>query len=266
MPAQKRSLQLTDAYRRRLLSIGDRVERQARQAWPSIENFDGTDWPERTARLLTRAQTEAVRLTAGYLAAFLRSETGSGTVPAIDSRKYAGVSRDGRPLAEALVSPLIGVRSALKDGRGSSVALKLGLSRGLRTVRFEATQAARDALLDTIEADERFTDHQRAVAGTCAACMALSGTGGPQFEVHPGCQCVPMPVVRGVTQRVLLPTGAALFAAMAKEDQERAIGPEAAELVRSGDADLQDFVSHSSIATTDDYLTQKPVEEVAPQT
>src|SRR5689334_21560980 len=122
MPRSPQSLRLTEAYRSRLVSLGKRVEAEARVAWPTIEEFDGTDWPERTARSLTRAQTEAVRLTAGYLAAFLRSESGRGTAPAIDSRKYAGVSRDGRPLTEALESPLIGTRKALKDGRGPEVA------------------------------------------------------------------------------------------------------------------------------------------------
>src|SRR5687768_12736225 len=193
VPANARSLQLTDAYRRRLLAIGERVERTARQAWPRIEDFDGTAWPDYMAAQLTRAQIEGVRLTAGYLGAFLRSETGRGTAPAIDSRQYAGKSRDGRPLSEALVSPLIGVRAALKDGKPPSAALAVGLNRATRTVKFEAVQTPRDALLATVEADERLSGWQRNVAGTCAACMALSGSSGPRFEVHPGCECVPMP-------------------------------------------------------------------------
>lgn len=195
MPANPRSLQLTDAYRRRLVQIGNGVEAEARQRWPSIETLDASDWPEQMARSLTRAQTEAVRLTAGYLGAFLRLEGSRGTVPAIDSRKYAGKSRDGRPLAEALQSPLIGVRAALKDGHSPAGALKLGLVRGTRTVSFETVQAGRDALLETVEFDDRVLGWQRSVSGTCAACMALSGTSGPRFEVHPNCACVPMPTV-----------------------------------------------------------------------
>src|SRR5687767_6563420 len=115
MPQSQRSLQLTEAYRRRLLAIGNRVEARARELWPRIEEFDSTPWVERMAREVTRAQTEGVRLTTGYLTAFLRSEGARGTAPAISSKQFVGLSRDGRPIAEALESPLIGVRAALKQ-------------------------------------------------------------------------------------------------------------------------------------------------------
>lgn len=261
MPAQQRSLDVTNAYRRRLLSLGESVETTARQAWPRIEDFDTTPWAEFMAGEVARAQTSAVRLTAGYLGAFLRSETGRGTVPAIDSRRYAGLSRDGRPIRELLQSPLIAVRAGLKEGLSPAAALARGLHRARRSVKFEAVQAGRDALTNTLENDERFSGWQRNVAGTCAACMAFSGQGGPHFDVHPGCQCVPMPTVSGVRDRFPLPTGAALFAALSTQEQEAAIGAEAAALVREG-AELKDFVSHSQQATQDDFLTQKPVEEV----
>jgi hypothetical protein len=260
MPASPRSLRLTDLYRQRLLALSHRAEQTARQTWPRIEELDSTPWPNYMAGELARAQTQAVRLTAGYLGAFLRSETGRGTALAIDSRKYAGLSTDGRPLREALESPLIAVRAALKDGRVPAVALNVGLTRALRTVPFEAVQAGRDALRETIETDERFTGAQRSVAGTCAACMALSGE--PRYEVHPGCQCVFMPVVAGVAATIAIPTGAELFRSLSTRDQEKAIGAEPARLVRDGEADLKDFIDHSPQERRPDLLTQKPVEAV----
>jgi hypothetical protein len=261
--SNRRSLDLTDAYRTRLLHIGNGIEREARRRWPTIEQLDATDWPERLASELTLAQRQAIRLTAGYLGAYLRSETGRGTAPAIDSRQYAGLSRDGRPLNEALLSPLIGVRAKLKAGEPPNVALAYGLQRATRTVGFEATQAARDALIDAIAADERFEGFQRNVAGTCAACMALSGTSGPRFEVHPSCQCVPQPTVRGAADRFPLPTGASLFGALPRAEQDSAIGSEAAAAVREG-ADLKDFVGHSRLhSDTPDFITQAPIQEVA---
>lgn len=265
MPQNRRSLQLTDSYRVRLLWIGERAEALARHTWPSIEELDATDWPERTAASLTIAQTQAVRISAGYLAAYARSEGARGTVPATDSKKYAGLARDGRPLAEALTSPIIGVRSALKEGRTPEQALRLGLVRATRTVGFEAVQAGRDALTDAIEADDRFTGFQRSVAGTCAACMALSGD--PNAEVHPGCQCVSQPVVSGTRDRFPLPSGASLFAALSAPQKVAAVGAEAASLIEEGAADLKDFVGHSRLETdTPDYLTQKPAEAVQAST
>jgi hypothetical protein len=127
------------------------------------------------------------------LGAYLRSESGRGTVPAIDSRRYAGLSRDGRPLTEALQSPIIGVLSSLKRGDPPDKALALGLVRARRSASFEAVQTPREALLDAIEDNPRVEGFQRQVAGTCAACMALSGE--PNMEVHPGCQCMPVPRV-----------------------------------------------------------------------
>lgn len=262
MPHNPQSARLTDAYRARKRLIADRVERSAREAWPRIQDLDTTPWPDFMAAEVSRAQVEGIRLTAGYLGAFLRSETGKGTVPVIDSRRYAGQSRDGRPLSEALVSPLIGVRAKLKEGIPASAALAHGLQRALRMVGFEAMQTPRDALLDTISESDQFRGFERDVAGTCAACEALSGTGGPRFEVHPNCECEPSPLITALVNTSPLPTGAALFAAKTKAEQDASIGPEAAELVRGGHAELTDFVSHSPQAEQPDFITQKPVEQV----
>lgn len=262
MAASQRSLRLTDAYRRQLVSLAAGVEAQARELWPRIEDFDTSQWPEQMAATVARAQTRAVRLTSGYLGAYLRSETGKrGIAPAIDSRRYAGVSRDGRLLAEALRSPFIAVLGALADHRPADEALRIGLVKGVRFVGYETVQTSRDALADTVEADERFTGQRRSVSGTCAACMALSGT--PEMEVHPGCECVGQPVVAGVRDLFPLATGAALFRAMSPEEQDAKIGPEAAQLVREGDADLRDFVAHSKTESDQpNWITQKPAEDV----
>jgi hypothetical protein len=260
MPANQKSLRLVDAYRSRLLALSDRVETTARELWPRIEDLDGTTWPEQMASVVTRAQTEGVRLTAGYLAAYLRSESGRGTVPAIDSARYAGVSRDGRPLAEALRSPIIGVLSSLKQGDSPDKALALGLVRARRSVAFEAVQTPREALLDAIEEHPRIEGFQRQVAGTCGACMALSGE--PNMEVHPGCQCLPVPKVSGVATAIAIPTGTQLFRSLSTQQQDAAVGSQAAELIREGDADLKDFVAHSRQEERDDHITQRPVDQV----
>lgn len=130
-------------------------------------------------------------------------------------------------------------------------------------VAFEAMQTPRQALIDTIESDNRFKGFQRSVSGTCAACEALQGQGGPHFEVHPGCECSPQPIVRGVPNRFPLPTAAQLFASKTKEQQDEAIGQEAADLIRDGKADLKDFVGHSQQETQPDFLTQRPVSDVS---
>jgi hypothetical protein len=211
------------------------------------------------AQVVSRAQLEGVRLTAGFLAAYLRSESGKGTVPVIDSARYVGLSRDGRALSEALRSPIIGVLAALKEGKAPQEALNLGLVRARRSAGFEAIQTPRDALLDAIEENPRIEGFQRQVAGTCGACMALSGT--DNMDTHPGCVCFPVPKVVGVREAIAIPTGIDLFRSLTTQQQDQALGAEAAELVRGG-APLQDFVSHSKQSERDDLLTQAPVEDV----
>lgn len=116
MPAQRRSLALTDAYRERVLASRGRLQALAVQRWPTIDQLDGTVWPDRMAASVAQAQLAAVRATGAYLSLYLSSETGKRQRgPQIDARAYAGLSRDGRPLTESLRSPLIGVRFGLKE-------------------------------------------------------------------------------------------------------------------------------------------------------
>lgn len=250
MPAQRRSLAVTDAYRSRLLAIRSRVEREAARRFPSIDQLDATDFPERMAAVLSQAQAEAVRVTAGYLAAFLSSELGQRTRPvSVSSRDFVGLSRDGRPLEEALRSPLIGVKAKLAEGAEFEVAVAVGRNRAARMAEVDLMHAARAALEDAIERDDRLEGWERATAGTCGACAALSGTSGPHFQVHPNCQCVSQPVVRGVSNRFPLPTGAEIFQRLTREEQDAQYGAEKADALRKGDIQVADLVATTELAS-----------------
>lgn len=262
MPASPRSLQVVSQYRARLAQIRARTEAAARREWPSIETLDGTRWPERMAAVVGRAQTEATRATSAYLTAYLSTELGHRVraVP-VNARSYVGTARDGRPLAEALQSPVIGVRAALKDGKSPDEALAFGWNRAARMLEMDVMHTARTSLLDSIKADERFDGWQRATAGTCGACMALAGTSGTNFAVHPGCQCQPAPVVKGVPDLVPLLTGVEMFSRMTREEQDEQFGPEKAEALRAGEITLEDLVSRSRLVTDQpDYLTEAPLD------
>lgn len=260
MPASQRSLALTNAYRNRLLDIRWRTERGAIREFPSIDTLDTTEFVSKAARVVARGQIDAVRATAGYLAAYLSSELGR-RVPAValDTRKYAGLSRDGRPLDDALRSPLIGVLAKLKDGADPTEAVAYGRNRALRMVEVDLMHAARAALLDEIDRDDRIEGWQRATAGTCGACMALSGSGGARFEVHPGCQCTPQPVVRGVRDRFPLPTGEQMLEALSRAELVERFGEEKADKLAAGAA-LADLVERVQLETADDFISEAPAE------
>lgn len=262
MPRSQLSQNLTKAYRRRLDVFRIRVERSAVDRWPTLDGLGSSDWIERTAAQVEQAQTEAVRATAGYLAAFLSAELGQHTSgPAIDSAKYAGFGSDGRSLVESLQSPIVGIRAKLKGGSSVTDALAFGLDRAKRQVGMDFDAAHRNALLEAIDADDRFDGQQRVTSGTCGACLALSGT--PSTAVHPGCKCVSQPRVSGVADLFPVPTGSELFAQKSEAEQNDALGPKAAALVRAGVIELHDLVEHEELDSDQPaFITQRPVDRL----
>lgn len=260
LPHSPRSLQITRRYQQRVFAVRARVELQARRAWPTIQDLDGTRWPEQMSAVVSQAETEAIRAAAGYAQAFLTSELGRRVRgPAVDSRRYAGLSRDGRPLAEAFRSPLVTTLAALKQGVPAAEALALGLNKGARTVGVDFDHAHRSALLDAIDGDDRFSGWKRATTGTCGACLDASSD-EIHFEVHPGCQCVSEPTVRGVRDLAPRLTGMALFESMTPEHQDEALGPDVAELVRTGEVPLSRLKKRTPLETQEDFISQAPVE------
>jgi hypothetical protein len=268
MPAAESSLRITEAYRARVFAVRSNLERRAVGLWPTIDGLDDFTWTNKAAAATQQAQNTAVALTGAYLTAFLSSEVGTRTRgPILDTRRYSGLSRDGRPLQDALRSPMIGVRLKLKEGATPEEALAFGLGRAKRMVSVDYDHAHRTALLDGLAADERFQGWQRAVTGTCGACagdIAVEvSTNLPSIplQVHPNCQCVTEPVVRDRPQTVARATGQQLFDAKSPVEQDAMLGPEAAAAVREGKVALGDLVDKSKIETADDFITQKPLTE-----
>jgi hypothetical protein len=199
LPANPRTLQATEAYRRRVIGTRKALQGRAERLWPTIQQLDDTAWSAQMAAAVAQSQTEAVRITSGYLGAVLTLETGKRTAPPpIDPSRYAGLTRDGRTLSEAFQSPLIGVLGKLKEGGDYLDALKFGLNRATRMVGLEYDWSHHQSMMDAIAEDDRFVGWTRAVAGTCGACAAAAdGTVSQElhFEVHPSCQCVSEPEV-----------------------------------------------------------------------
>ena len=262
MAHNPRSPALTDAYRERLFSLRDVLEGSAERLWPRIEQLDGTEWPKRLAVQTEQAQATAVSLTAGYLGAFATSELGRPQRVQIDPAPYVGRSSDGQELAESFRSPLIGVLTALKKGTEPLGALEEGLVAARRLVGINFDAAHRRALVEAISADERFDGWSRALRGTCGACAGAAAglSHALYFPVHPGCQCVSEPSVRGLTNRFPRPTGAEIFNQKSRPEQDEMLGPEAAEAVRSGAVALPDLVAHSETDSDQpNWITQRPI-------
>lgn len=274
VPASPLSFAVTDAYRATVRTHRDATQAVCRSLWSriAVPTPDGVDLDAGYDLFLTTmvpslvaAQQRAVNASSGYLTAFLTSELNSPTV-ADTGDAQVGVSRDGRPVRDALMGPKWGVLRELKRGRDLADALRIGLNRAVRLVGMEVDSAARQSLQAGLIADDRIVGYQRAVQGTCGACLgAASGKFDPgdDFLVHPGCECYPEPVVKGVRDRNPRPTGALIFAAMTTAQQDEALGPTAAEAVRSGAIDLGELVKRARQKTTQPFITQQPDAAIA---
>jgi hypothetical protein len=263
VPRTKLALSLTDAYRERVQEIHRLLAAQAKLGWSRIDTDDlEASYPQWKALALaacSAAQREAVRVTNGYLTGFLTAELGEFSIARQPDGDYIGVYRDGGPIP--LDGPRITVLSLLKRGDSLERAMRAGLDRALRILSTALDHAADQALLEGIDQDERFEGWQRAVRGTCGACLghATGPSGGLRFPKHPHCKCVSEPRVAGIRDRFPRPTGKELFAAMTRAEQDEAIGPEVAEKVRAGDVTLAELVGVSHQERGADYITQAPV-------
>lgn len=57
------------------------------------------------------------------------------------------------------------------------------------------------------------------------------------------------------------PSGEQMFRGMTREQQDKLLGPEAAELVRQG-VPFDSLVKHSPMETEEDWITQRPLSEL----
>jgi hypothetical protein len=271
MPRNPRSLRLTDLYAQRLKAVAARVEQVASSRW-SLEpdDFDGSygSWRDVAVQAVSQAQRQNVRLTQGYLAAFIASETGSRTAPlSVPAEKYVGKSRDGRDLREAWDSPVIKAKVAVRDGKSVEEASDIAKAAALALVGLDTYAAARSVMADQLGTIPIVIGFRRVTVGaTCGACMgAASGTilpKGTDFHVHPGCDCVAEPALKNVPDTAKRKTGTEIYNELTPAEQAARVGDEAAELIRTGEITLSDLVGSSPMKTEPDFITQKPLADL----
>jgi hypothetical protein len=270
VPGSHRSLLITDAFRQRLVSLGALAEAHTLAAWRTVDlaDLDGTHaaFVAQATVTVTAIQARAAALAHGYLTAFLASELGHPAAPPpTNPAAFAGVARTGRPLAEAFAPTVITVKTALGEGLDPGASLERGQHRARRLAGAEALAAGRGALMDGISTDERIVGWERATSGGCGACIAAATrTYGPDepLPVHDNCQCTAEPVVADVPNRAPRPDGADIFDGMSREAQDQLLGPDKAELIRSGRAPLHSLIEAEPMAEIPDQITEAPLQTV----
>ena len=76
-------------------------------------------------------------------------------------------------------------------------------------------------------------------------------------------------VVRDATPEELAgqrPTGQEMFDAMTPAEQDAQFGPAKAKALREGRIKLEDLVDRSPMATGEDFITEKPLDALEPET
>lgn len=269
MPTNPQSLRLTDGYRDRLQDLRSRAETLTRRTWAAIDTSDlgesFADWVDAIVPAVGTLQQAAVGLTEVYLGAYAGSELGRPHDVEIDPEPYADVDAFGRPLAQALGTPLLTVKSAIGDGKPLAVAMREGLNRATMLNGEAVVEAARLSQFAAMDADPAFLDWRRVPRGTCGACLSdTDGKGRPFGEPlnrHPNCLCVGEGRVRGVRERHQRPTGDQILADMSPEAMVAQFGPAKTELLRSGEIVLADLAHRHELALGGSVLYEATLAE-----
>lgn len=271
MPRSAASLALSERYRQRLVALAERTSATVAARWAAIEGDDldaeFARWLDGAVPVLAAGQGQAAALSGSYLGAYLTSELGAPQrPPELDLSTYAGVTRDGRPLAALLAPTLLLVKRRIGEGAEVPDALSDGRTRVERLGHTEVAGAGRAALSDAMAADTRVVGYRRVTSGSgCGACLALAGAvsrDGEPMPVHDRCNCTAEPVVRGVPDRVKRPTGDELFDRMSPDEQDARFGEKAAA-VREGSARLADLVATARYETGERVIFEASAAAVA---
>lgn len=270
MPHNPQSLDLNTAYRARLIDVRDRTVRALARGWPTnIDTYDRDvrRWLAAAVQIVTAGQSHEITLTDGFLARFLTLELGPTDPAGVDPDRWAGRTRDGRPIGRVLALADTSVRVALSGGAEPAAALDAGLARAVRVARTETMEAARSAMAATIEEDDRIDGWRRVTSrNPCPACLGLSAQGlratDHSLSIHASCSCTALPVVADVPETVIPPAGRELFDAMSTAEQDALYGPERAELIRTGQVPLEDLASTHHHPEWSDSIESTPVKSL----
>ena len=271
MAANRRSLQITNLYGRRLKEIERRVLEQSRRTWRVTGDFDAdyAGWFEVMAPAVAAAQQLNVRLTSAYLGAFESSEKGRVVRPPnIDPAQYVGKTRDGRTFEEGWTSPPIKSKFAMAQGKTIEEAAKIGFETSSNLIRLDTYAAARDAMAGVIRDSGGIIGYRRVSQGetTCGGCLAaesgdvLSDT--EDFATHGGCDCVAEPVYGDVDDLFKHPTGQERYSRLSTPEKIEAVGLDASQLIDSGQIRLAELEGVSVTALGDNFLTERPLKDV----
>lgn len=270
MPASRRSLDLQENYRRELKKLWRRVVLLVEDRYRQIDPDDLTRsfqaFVPSAAALVAMGQEQAITLADAFLTSYV-SEEKDTVVDLTAERIPPATTFDGRRLEEALSATPAKVFLALKAGRSIDDALSFGRFSAARFAHTEVVDASRQELKVQMEAADEVRGWRWSAQGSaCGACLAADNGAirSPSTTLigHAGCDCVMEPVVTGVKERVQRLSGQEKFHALPVTEQNKRLGEEKAELVRSGAVPFSDLVKTERHEEWRPSITERPLEEL----
>ncbi|MDG9705552.1 hypothetical protein [Streptomyces sp. DH37] len=226
--------------------------RAAREVWDRVDPEDlEQSWLALLAEviaLITAGQLTAARQADPYLGRLLPGEQAEGEVNAAE---LAGVSGDGRGLAELLMYPVYVTLNRLARGFARAVSIASGAVFLELLARTLVADAGRAADLVGMAARPGITSYIRVVElPACARCIILAGREyglSEGFERHPQCDCTMDPVTRSHAPEPVMPED--VYARMTEAQRRKAFGQAAMEAIADG-ADIGQVVNARRGMTT----------------
>lgn len=271
MPANRRSLEITNLYGRRVRALSRNLSDRLGARWRLTGDFDAeyARWLAFAVPATTAAQALAVQLTAGYLGAFQSSEARRFTPPPrLNGDRIVGRTRDGRPLAESLNSPLVNAKLAVGEGKTTQEASKIAFDVASRSIRFDTEEAARLVMSEHLRQNDNVIGYRRVSGGesTCGGCLAAESGDvllpTEDFASHPGCDCVAEPVYGDVDDLFRHPTGQQKYDRLSPEEKIEAVGLDASQLLDSGDIRLAQLEGRFETELGPNFLVERPLKDV----
>lgn len=155
-----------------------------------------------------------------------------------------------------------GTGALVTAGRGG---LALGLQQVLTIARSEEWHLYRevqDVQYQRSGVVRAYRRLSRRDGGTCAACLAADGwiyPEGDDFETHPNCRCIKVPLLIG-QDAPDYPSGAEWFAQQSADDQRRILGAGRYKLYQAG-TPLTDFARVRRVDGAYATLTPRPIKD-----
>lgn len=200
---------LAQAHRTRQQTLTVRLIALMRRLWRFVDAANAqSSWARvspRAVALMTRAQAEAARGAAEYVAVALHLQGAtSDPAGAVPPGPFAGTAADGRGLVGLLGYPAFEVQAFVSQGMSGPQALSVGGRHLDRIVATEVADAARAATGVAMVADRAAEGWVRMLTPpSCSRCIILAGTtyrtqDGASFERHPQCDCIAIPAAEMV--------------------------------------------------------------------